>query len=144
MIFDGMLRNLDNVSGKFLMYPRFSGKETPLFPTMVGPNQVQMGEGGDSLVRSTTTASILEEELDSGNMDKTQTKATSNEPSSQGTSSGNGPRYQDTMRDTSAHTSRNHLVFSMMTNSSSKFTLAVLSYTSSTYHYASSTKLHKQ
>nr|GEV43504.1 hypothetical protein [Tanacetum cinerariifolium] len=83
MIFDGMLRNLDNVSGKFLMYPRFiqtildkqldglpthkekydasfhtkkvfanmkrigkgfSGKETPLFPTMVGPNQVQMDE----------------------------------------------------------------------------------------------------
>nr|GFA29636.1 hypothetical protein [Tanacetum cinerariifolium] len=78
-----MLRNLDNVSGKFLMYPRFiqtfldkqldglptykekydvsfhtkkvfanikifgkgfSSKETPLFPTMVGPNQVQMGE----------------------------------------------------------------------------------------------------
>nr|GEW91097.1 hypothetical protein [Tanacetum cinerariifolium] len=84
MIFDGMLRNLDNVSGKFLMYPRFiqtfldkqldglpthkekyaalfhtkkvftnikrigigfSGKETPLFPIMVRPNQVQMGEG---------------------------------------------------------------------------------------------------
>nr|GEU84562.1 hypothetical protein [Tanacetum cinerariifolium] len=84
MIFDGMLRNLDNVPGKILLYPRFiqtfldkqldglpthkekydvsfhtkkvfanmkrigkgfSGKETPLFPTMVGPNQVQMGEG---------------------------------------------------------------------------------------------------
>nr|GEW44349.1 copia protein [Tanacetum cinerariifolium] len=83
-IFDGMLRNLDNVSRKFIMYPRFiqifldkqldgmpthkenydvsfrtkkvfanmkrigkgfSGKETPLFPTMVGPNQIQMGEG---------------------------------------------------------------------------------------------------
>nr|GEU53256.1 copia protein [Tanacetum cinerariifolium] len=85
MIFDGMLRNLDNVSGKFLMYPRFietfldkqldglpthiekydvlfntkkvfanmkridkgfSGKETPLFLTMVGPNQVQTSEDG--------------------------------------------------------------------------------------------------
>nr|GEU28914.1 hypothetical protein [Tanacetum cinerariifolium] len=84
MIFDGMLRNLDNVSGKIILYPRFiqtfldkqldglpthkekydvsfhtkkvfanmkiigkgfSGKETPLFPTTVGPNQVQMGEG---------------------------------------------------------------------------------------------------
>nr|GEY47128.1 hypothetical protein [Tanacetum cinerariifolium] len=78
-----MLRNLDNVSGKFLMYSRFiqtfldkqldglpthkekydvsfhtkkvfanmkrigkgfSGKKTPLFPTMVRPNQVQMGK----------------------------------------------------------------------------------------------------
>nr|GEU43760.1 hypothetical protein [Tanacetum cinerariifolium] len=84
MIFDGMLRNLDNVFGKFFMYPRFiqtcldkqldglpthkekydvsfhtkkvfanmkrigkgfSGKERPLFPTMVGPNQIQIGEG---------------------------------------------------------------------------------------------------
>nr|GEW20164.1 hypothetical protein [Tanacetum cinerariifolium] len=84
MIFNGMLRNLDNVFGKFLMHPRFIqsfldkqldrlpthkgkydvslytknvftnmrrigkgffGKETPLFPTTVGPNQVQKGEG---------------------------------------------------------------------------------------------------
>nr|GEY97943.1 hypothetical protein [Tanacetum cinerariifolium] len=84
MLFDCMLRNLNNVSGRFLMYPRFiqtfldkqldglptheekydvsfhikkvfanmkrigkgfSGKKTSLFPTMVGPNQVQMGEG---------------------------------------------------------------------------------------------------
>nr|GEX98498.1 hypothetical protein [Tanacetum cinerariifolium] len=191
-----MLRNLDNVSGKFLMYPRFiqtfldkqldglpthkknydvsfhtkkvfsnmkiidkgfSGKETPLFPTMVGPNQVQMGkglaqptntqhtptfdmpppkpkktqkprqtkikttkapqlsestdiaadeavckEGGDSLVMATTTTSSLKAEQASGNIAKTQTKETSNEPSSQGTSSGDGPRRQDTMGDTSS------------------------------------------
>nr|GEU84587.1 hypothetical protein [Tanacetum cinerariifolium] len=83
----------------------FFGKETPLFPTMVGPNQVQIGRG-DSLVRATTTASSLEAEHDSGNIDNTQTKAASNEPSSQGTSSGDGPRRQDTMRDTSAHTRR--------------------------------------
>nr|GEX65658.1 hypothetical protein [Tanacetum cinerariifolium] len=141
MIFDGMLRNLDNVSSKFLMYPRFiqtffdkqldglptykekydvsfhtkkvfanmkrnnkefSCKETPLSSIMVGPNQVQIG--GDSLVRATTTASSLEAKQDSGNIDKTQTKATSNEPSSQGTSSGDGPRRQDTMGVTSAHT----------------------------------------
>nr|GFA62356.1 hypothetical protein [Tanacetum cinerariifolium] len=102
MIFDGMLRNLDNGFGKFIMYPRFIqtfldkqldglpthkekydvsfhtkkvfaymkrigkgffGKETPLFPTMVGLNQIQMGEG-------------------------------------------DGPRHQDTIRDTSAHTRR--------------------------------------
>nr|GEZ09186.1 hypothetical protein [Tanacetum cinerariifolium] len=142
MIFDGMLRNLENVFGKFLMYPRFiqtfldkqldglpthkkkydvsfhtkkvfanmkridkgfPGKETPLFLTMVGPNQVQIG-GGDSLVRATTTVSSLEAERDSGNIDKTQTKTTSNEPSSQGTSSCDGLRRQDTMRDTAVHT----------------------------------------
>nr|GEX83734.1 ribonuclease H-like domain-containing protein [Tanacetum cinerariifolium] len=112
----------------------FSSKETSLFLTMVGPNQVQMGkgsaqptdtqhtptfdmpppkpkktqksrplkrkttkvpqpsestdtaadeaaykEGGDSLVRATTTAFSLEAEQDSGHIDKTQTKATSNE-----------------------------------------------------------------
>ncbi|GJS27439.1 hypothetical protein Tco_0488059 [Tanacetum coccineum] len=83
-IFEGMIRNLDNVSGKFFMYPRFiqeflnqqldglpthnriyvapshtkkifanmrrvgkgfSGRVTPLFPTMVVQNQSQMGEG---------------------------------------------------------------------------------------------------
>ncbi|GKA89178.1 hypothetical protein Tco_0810990 [Tanacetum coccineum] len=81
---EGMIRNLDNVSGKFLMYPRFvqvflnqqldglptqkriynapshtkkifgnmrrvgkgfSGRVTPLFPTMVVQHQSQMGEG---------------------------------------------------------------------------------------------------
>nr|GEZ49583.1 hypothetical protein [Tanacetum cinerariifolium] len=46
----------------------------------------------------------LEAKQDSSNIDKTQTKATSNEPSSQGTSSGDGPRRQDNMKDTSAHT----------------------------------------
>nr|GEU55598.1 putative ribonuclease H-like domain-containing protein [Tanacetum cinerariifolium] len=56
------------------------------------------------LVRATTTASSLEVEQDSGNIDKTQTKATSNEPSSQGTSLGDGPRHQDTIRDTSVQT----------------------------------------
>ncbi|GJV68167.1 hypothetical protein Tco_1483676 [Tanacetum coccineum] len=84
LIFDSMIRNLDNVSGKILMYPRFvqifldqqlkgmpthkriyiapphtkkifgnirrigkgfSGRVTPLFPTMVVQNQSQMGEG---------------------------------------------------------------------------------------------------
>nr|GEU32620.1 hypothetical protein [Tanacetum cinerariifolium] len=54
--------------------------------------------------KAITTASSLEAEQDSGNIDKTQTKATSNEPSSQGTSSGDGPRRQDTIGDTSAHT----------------------------------------
>nr|GEX67096.1 reverse transcriptase [Tanacetum cinerariifolium] len=99
-IFDNMVKNLDS-GNKFLMYPRV----TPLFPTMMVQAQEEMGEGGgDSLVRATTTASSLEAEQDSGNIDKIQTKTTSNEPSSQGTSLGDGPKRQDTMGDTSAHT----------------------------------------
>nr|GEW92926.1 hypothetical protein [Tanacetum cinerariifolium] len=46
-IFDSMIRNLDNVSGKFLMYRRvgkgFSKRVTPLFPTIV--IQSKLGEG---------------------------------------------------------------------------------------------------
>ncbi|GKA44657.1 putative ribonuclease H-like domain-containing protein [Tanacetum coccineum] len=59
---------------------------------------------GDSLVRATTTASSLEAKQGSGNIAKTQTKATPNEPSSPGTSSGGGPKCQETTGDTPAHT----------------------------------------
>ncbi|GJT28419.1 hypothetical protein Tco_0908694 [Tanacetum coccineum] len=198
MIFDGMIRNLDNASSKFLMYPRFvqlflekpidnhsvhkrkyiasfhtkkifanmkrigkefSGNVTPLFPSMVVQNQSQMGEGSaiptdpqhtptfipstsqpqktqkprkhkrqdtkipqfsgptehvadevvykerdDRLVRAATTASSLEAEQDNGNITKTQSKATPNEPGSQGTSSGGSPRRQETMGDTISQT----------------------------------------
>ncbi|GJV31977.1 hypothetical protein Tco_1392377 [Tanacetum coccineum] len=197
-IFESMIRNLDNLSGKFLMYPRFvqvfldqqldgmpthkriyiapshtkkifgnmrrvgkgfSGRVTPLFQTMVVQNQSQLGEGsaiptdphhtptfiqpstqpqktqqprkpkrkdtqvpqpsdpiknvadeavhkelGDSLVRAATTASSLEAEQDSGNINKTQSKATPNESSSQGTNSGGGPWCQETIGDTIAQT----------------------------------------
>ncbi|GJR68070.1 hypothetical protein Tco_0014135 [Tanacetum coccineum] len=197
-IFEGMIRNLDNLFGKFLMYPRFvqvfldqqldglpthkriynapshtkkifrnmrrvgkgfSGRVTPLFPTMVVQNQAELGEGsaiptdphhtptiiesssqpqktqkprkpkrkdtqvpqpsdpsdnvadeavhkelGDSLVRAATTASSLEAEQDSGNITKTRSKATPNESSSLGTTSGGGPRCQETMGDTIAQT----------------------------------------
>ncbi|GJW05802.1 hypothetical protein Tco_1568225 [Tanacetum coccineum] len=61
-------------------------------------------ELGDSLVRAATTASSLEEEQDSGNITKTQSKATPNESSSLGTTSGGGPRCQETMGDTIAQT----------------------------------------
>ncbi|GJR57903.1 hypothetical protein Tco_1500065 [Tanacetum coccineum] len=65
-IFESMVRNLDNLSRKFLMYPRiyiaschtkkifgnmkrvgkgFSGRVTPLFPTMVVQNQSELGAG---------------------------------------------------------------------------------------------------
>nr|GEW87493.1 ribonuclease H-like domain-containing protein [Tanacetum cinerariifolium] len=61
-------------------------------------------EFGDRLVRAATTASILEANQDSGNIDKTQSKATPKELSSPGTTSGYGPRCQDTMGHTIAQT----------------------------------------
>ncbi|GJY00687.1 hypothetical protein Tco_0358839 [Tanacetum coccineum] len=138
----------------------FSGRETPLFQTMVVQDQAEMGEGSanltdphhtptfiqpstsqpqkkqkpgkpnrkntqipqssgptkqvadeaiykeldDSLVRVATTASSLEEEQESGNIAKTQSKATPNESSSLGTTSGGDPRRQETMGDTIAQT----------------------------------------
>nr|GEU89437.1 hypothetical protein [Tanacetum cinerariifolium] len=119
MIFDGILRNMDNVSGRFLMYlmfiQTFLDKQIEGLPThrekynvsfhikKVFANMKRISGGSDSLVRATTTASSIEAEQDNGNIDKTQTKATSNEPSSQGNSSGDGPRHQNTMTDTSAH-----------------------------------------
>ncbi|GKF15351.1 hypothetical protein Tco_0056813, partial [Tanacetum coccineum] len=75
----------------------------PSSPTNVADEAVNK-EMDDSLVRAATTASSLEAEQDSGNIAKTQSKATLNEPSSIGTSSGSGPRRQETMGDTIAQT----------------------------------------
>ncbi|GJY95227.1 hypothetical protein Tco_0511588 [Tanacetum coccineum] len=55
-------------------------------------------------IRVATTASSLEAEQDSGNINKTQSKATPNESSSLGTTSGGGPRCQETIGDTIAQT----------------------------------------
>ncbi|GKC62037.1 hypothetical protein Tco_1089635 [Tanacetum coccineum] len=61
-------------------------------------------EMDDSLERAATTTTSLDAEQDRGNINKTQSKATLNEPSSLGTSSGSGPRHQETMGDTIAQT----------------------------------------
>ncbi|GJS01042.1 hypothetical protein Tco_0317550 [Tanacetum coccineum] len=61
-------------------------------------------EMDDSLVRAATTTTSLDTEQDRGNINKTQSKTTLNEPSSSGTSSGSGPRCQETMGDTIAQT----------------------------------------
>nr|GEW32712.1 reverse transcriptase domain-containing protein [Tanacetum cinerariifolium] len=61
-------------------------------------------ELGDSFMRAAITASRLGAEQDSGNINKTQFKATPNESSSQGTNSGGGPWCQETMSDTIAQT----------------------------------------
>nr|GEU49286.1 putative ribonuclease H-like domain-containing protein [Tanacetum cinerariifolium] len=58
----------------------------------------------DRLVRATTVASSLKAKQDNGNIDKTQSKTTPNESSSQGTNSGGGPRCQEAMGDTTAQT----------------------------------------
>nr|GEU43220.1 ribonuclease H-like domain-containing protein [Tanacetum cinerariifolium] len=74
-----MIRNLDNVSGKILIYPRnmrragkgFSGKVIPLFQTMVqqlGEDEAVHKELGDKLVKAATTASSLEAEQNSGGL----------------------------------------------------------------------------
>nr|GEX02652.1 hypothetical protein [Tanacetum cinerariifolium] len=113
LIFDSMIRNLDNVSSKFLMYPRvgksFSGRITDLFSSMVvqnpmGKDEAVYKELDDSLVRAATTASCLEVDQDSGNVDKTQSNATPNESSSEETSLGGGPRCQEAIEDTIAQT----------------------------------------
>ncbi|GJV39949.1 hypothetical protein Tco_1418389 [Tanacetum coccineum] len=55
-------------------------------------DEVVHKELGDSLVRATKIGSSLEAEQDSGNITKTQSKATPNESSSLGTTSGGGLR----------------------------------------------------
>ncbi|GJV84545.1 hypothetical protein Tco_1524443 [Tanacetum coccineum] len=76
----------------------------PSDPSENVADEVVYEELGDSLVRAATTASSLEAEQDSGNITKTQSKVTPNESSSLGTTSGGGPRCQETMGDTIAQT----------------------------------------
>ncbi|GJX52146.1 hypothetical protein Tco_0280515 [Tanacetum coccineum] len=69
----------------------------PSDPSENVTDEVVHKELGDSLLRAATTASSLEAEQDSGNITKTQSKATPNESSSLGTTSGGGPKCQETM-----------------------------------------------
>ncbi|GJU52887.1 retrovirus-related pol polyprotein from transposon TNT 1-94 [Tanacetum coccineum] len=64
-IFESMIRNLENVSGKFLMYPRKPKRKYTQVPQPSGPTEHVADEAvhkelGDSLVRAATTASSLE------------------------------------------------------------------------------------
>nr|GEW69819.1 hypothetical protein [Tanacetum cinerariifolium] len=108
-IFDSMIRNLDNVSASKDTKSRKPTRKDTQVPQSSGPTKSVADEAvhkewGDRLVRVATTASRLEANLDSGNITKIQSKATPNEPSSQGTNSGGGPRCQETMGDTIAQT----------------------------------------
>nr|GEU93629.1 hypothetical protein [Tanacetum cinerariifolium] len=60
-------------------------------------NEAVYKELDDRLVRAAITASSLEAEQDIGNIYKTQSKATTDEASSPGTTLGGGPRFQDTI-----------------------------------------------
>ncbi|GKD21802.1 hypothetical protein Tco_1223505 [Tanacetum coccineum] len=84
--------------------PRKPRKDTQI-PQSSGPtdnvaDEAVNEEMDDSLERAATTATSLDAEQDRGNINKTQSKATPNEPSSIGTSSGGSPRRQETMGDT--------------------------------------------
>nr|GEU98002.1 putative ribonuclease H-like domain-containing protein [Tanacetum cinerariifolium] len=95
-IYSKIHRNMKRV-GKI-----FSGRDTPLFQTMMVQAQEEMGkdeavneEMDDSLERAATTATSLDAEHDRGNISKTQSKATPNKSSSYGIDSGGGPRLLD-------------------------------------------------
>ncbi|GKF49762.1 hypothetical protein Tco_0143013, partial [Tanacetum coccineum] len=61
-------------------------------------------EMGDSLVRVATTASSLEAKQEIGNITKTRSKEIPNEAGSQRTTSGGGPKHQETIGDKIAQT----------------------------------------
>ncbi|GJS70982.1 hypothetical protein Tco_0703823 [Tanacetum coccineum] len=76
----------------------------PSGPTTNVADEVVNEEMDDSLERAVTTATGLDAEQDRGNINKTRSKETLNEPSSSGTSSCSGPRCQETIGDTIAQT----------------------------------------
>ncbi|GJR00065.1 hypothetical protein Tco_0523049 [Tanacetum coccineum] len=71
-IFESMVKNLENVSGKILDVSKkifgnmrrvgkgFSGRETPLFPTMVVQHQEEMGEGSANPTDPHHTPTIIQ------------------------------------------------------------------------------------
>ncbi|GJX70536.1 hypothetical protein Tco_0307707 [Tanacetum coccineum] len=73
-------------------------------PTDIVADKAVYEERDENLERAATIATSLDVEQDMGNINKTRSKATLNEPSSLGTSSGSGPRCQETIGDTIART----------------------------------------
>ncbi|GJZ76037.1 hypothetical protein Tco_0640502, partial [Tanacetum coccineum] len=66
-------------------------------PIHLVANETVYKEWEDRMERAATTASSLEVEQDSGNINRIQSMATLNESFPQGTNSGSGPRCQDTI-----------------------------------------------
>nr|GEZ47748.1 hypothetical protein [Tanacetum cinerariifolium] len=105
-----------------MIFDGFYGKETPLFPTMVGSNQIQIGEGSPQPTDTQHTPTFAMPPLKPKKTQKPRQpkrKTTKVHQPSEYTDIvvdeavhkegvtvclGDGPRLQDTMRDTSAHT----------------------------------------
>ncbi|GJY61422.1 putative ribonuclease H-like domain-containing protein [Tanacetum coccineum] len=66
-------------------------------PTILVADETVHEEMGDSMERAATTTASLDAEQDIGNINRTQSMETLNEPIPQGTGSGSGPRRQDTI-----------------------------------------------
>ncbi|GJT03447.1 putative ribonuclease H-like domain-containing protein [Tanacetum coccineum] len=81
-----MMKKLFRMELELMLVPQ------PSDPTKSVTDAAVHKESGDSLVRAATTVCSLKAEQDSGNINKTQSKATPNESSSLGTTSGGGPR----------------------------------------------------
>nr|GEW04482.1 hypothetical protein [Tanacetum cinerariifolium] len=81
-----------------------SGRQLGALLQTPGGNEAVNEEMDDSLERAATTTTSLNAEQDRGNISKTQSKATPNDPNSQGTSSGGGPRCQEAIGDAVAQT----------------------------------------
>nr|GEX67774.1 hypothetical protein [Tanacetum cinerariifolium] len=104
--------SLWTIDGDVQLHAQVDGKEMVIIESSVRRDLQLVDEEdkavhkelGNSLVRAATTASSLEAEQDSGNITKTQSQATPNESSSQGTYSGGGPRCQEAMGDTISQT----------------------------------------
>ncbi|GJU21514.1 putative ribonuclease H-like domain-containing protein [Tanacetum coccineum] len=81
--------------------PRKSKRTTKISqsngPIHIVANETVYKEWEDKMERAATTASSLEAEQDSGNINMTQSMATLNEPLPQGTGSSSGPRCQVTI-----------------------------------------------
>ncbi|GJR03378.1 uncharacterized mitochondrial protein-like protein [Tanacetum coccineum] len=92
-----------------IQQPRKTKRKDTQVPQLSDPiknvtDEAVYKELGDSLVRAATTASSLEAKHDNGNINKTQSKAITNESSSLETTSGGGPWCQETIGDTIAQT----------------------------------------
>ncbi|GKG27737.1 hypothetical protein Tco_0406064, partial [Tanacetum coccineum] len=66
-------------------------------PTTLVADETIYEKREDSVERAATTVASLDAEQDSGNIIRTQSIATLNEPIPQGTGSGSGPKRQDTI-----------------------------------------------
>ncbi|GKG10279.1 hypothetical protein Tco_0339025, partial [Tanacetum coccineum] len=103
----------------------YTGENIPLFPAIIIQGPIVQGEGsthpesvvpqprsptqtpvpdetihkerGDSVERAATTATSLDAEQGSGNINRTQSTAIPNDPFPQGIGSGGSPRHQDTI-----------------------------------------------